>query len=85
MKIPYEKPMLAVERYALTQSIADCSTKIGFLNSQCVIDDVDSTPHMRDLANDQSFISGYCTDPVTTGDDENGVCYHTNANSYFSS
>lgn len=86
MKIPYEKPMLAVERYELTQSLADCSTKIGLLDSDCVKNDSDSTPAMKDLAiNWESFLPGYCVDPVKTNSNENGVCYHTLSNSYFSS
>ena len=78
MKIPYEKPMMAIERYALTQSIADCAKKIGFMDSACVLKDPDSTGEMKDLAYDNGFLAGYCSDPVEGGqDDSDGVCYHT--------
>lgn len=85
MKKQYQKPMIAVEHYELTQSIASCSIKIGFLDSICVIKDSDSTPEMRDLAMNFMFTSGKCVNDAIIGSDEDGVCYHTNINAAFSS
>lgn len=77
--------MIAVEHYELTQSIASCSLKIGFLNSACVLNDPDSTPEMRNLAAAFMFTSGQCVNAPIVGSDEDGVCYHTNMNAAFSS
>lgn len=84
MKMPYEKPMMAIERYELTQSIATCSLKIGFLNSECVINDSDAPPSMKDLAWDEYFVQDACGNvPTTDGDD--GICYHTSVTMAFNS
>lgn len=85
MKRQYEKPLIAIEHYELTQSIAACSRKIGFLNSQCVINDPDATTQMKSLAAANWFTNGYCAKSVIEGSDENGICYHTNLNSAFNS
>lgn len=97
MKKQYEKPLMAVERYTLTQTIANCALEIGYNSADCVKADVDATPHMKDLAwdatsggigwfNDNSCaqqISEYINITGSTGED--GVCYHTNANAAFGS
>lgn len=81
------KPLVAVERYELTQAIASCATKIGFLDSDCVKKDPDATPQMKDLAWTGWFHDGGCaSDKVATGTDPyDGMCYHTNANAAFNS
>ena len=106
MKKQYEKPMMSVERFALTQTIANCATKIGFGGTvQCVASDADSTWEMKDLANsaiesgttDFSYFYGPlasdgksgCTIDVrdyynsSSGNELDGICYHTNANTAF--
>lgn len=85
MKKHYQKPMIAVEHYELTQSIASCSLKIGFLDSECVLKDSDSTTQMKYMALDFMFTSGYCVNSPLIGNDEDGICYHTNMNAAFSS
>lgn len=85
MKLKYEKPMLAVEYYRLTQAIASCVTKIGFMDSECVIEDPDATWQMKDFALSGYFNSGYCRDAAEGMDGYDGICYHTNANSAFNS
>lgn len=86
MKLMYEKPMMAVERYELTQSIASCVRKIGFLDSACVIADSDSTDEMISLAEERNyFISGCARVPSEGETTKDGVCYHTNANAAFNS
>ncbi len=88
LKMKYEKPMLAVEYYQLTQAIASCVTKIGFNDSNCVLKDEDATWQMKDLA-----YVGFFTDNLLSGcglsaegmDGYDGICYHTNANSAFNS
>ena len=84
MKMPYEKPMMAIERYELTQSIASCDLKIGYSDSQCVIKDAEATNGMKQLAYSDQWFSDGCTNQVTFDMvDENGTCYHTNANAAF--
>ena len=85
MKKQYEKPMLAVEYYMLSQSIAACITKIGFLDSGCVIKDPDATKKMKDLADIGYFADGACTTPPYNMDDYDSICYHTNVNAAFNS
>ena len=85
VKKQYEKPMLAVEYYMLSQSIAACATKIGFQNSECVIKDTDATNKMKDLAYDNYFVEGACSAYPIGMADYDSICYHTNANAAFTS
>ncbi|MDD6175792.1 MAG: hypothetical protein PUC59_08565, partial [Firmicutes bacterium] len=74
MKKQYEKPMLAVEYYMLSQSIAACATKIGFQNSECVIKDPDATNTMKDLASSDYFVEVACAAPPTGMDQYDSIC-----------
>lgn len=85
MKKQYVKPMIAVEYYELTQAIASCSTKIGFLDSACVLKDSDATNQMKDFAYIGYFTAGYCELTFEGMDEYDGICYHTNANAAFNS
>lgn len=85
MKKPYEKPMFAVEYYQLTQAIAACATKIGFLDSACVLRDADSTRMMKHLASSGYFMEAKCVEVATGMDEHDQICYHTNANAAFTS
>ena len=86
MKKTYEKPAADIEFYALSQSIATCVTKIGLLNSQCVIDDPDSTSEAKTMAKSFGwFNEGACLKAAVDEDLKDGICYHTNANAMFSS
>ena len=86
MKKQYVKPMLIAEHFTLTQSIAACTTKIGFLDSQCVIKDPDSSHHMLDFAFDNFFVGGHCMDAYADDmSEEDQYCYHTNINTVFTS
>lgn len=78
------KPMIAVEYYELTQAIAACSVKIGFLDSKCVLKDEHATPHLKGLAYQNWFIEG-CSVYAIGMPEEDGNCYHTNANAAFNS
>ena len=86
MKKKYMAPAIAIERYELTQSIAACATKIGFLDSDCVKNDPDATNPMKDLAGAGCFTeAGNCETYATGMDVFDKICYHTNANAAFSS
>lgn len=86
MKKQYIKPMLAVEYYELTQAIAACATKFGLMDSACVLNDADATDQMKDLAYVGFFIeAGGCGAFPEGMDASDAICYHTNANSAFTS
>lgn len=85
VKKQYEKPMLAVEYYQLSQSIAACATKIGFQNSECVKNDPDATNQMKNLAWADYFVEGFCTKYPEGMDTNDKICYHTNAGAAFTS
>lgn len=85
MKKKYTKPVIEIEHYELTQSIAACSTKINFLSSECVMKDPDSTDQMKDLAYSGFFTGGNCEVFAEGMDGFDKICYHTNANATFTS
>ena len=82
--------MLAVEHYSLSQSIFSCvGIKINSVDSQCVLDDPDSTNLMRNLAHRGGFLGECVTDEDggidLSGHRYEGICYHTNVNAAFTS
>lgn len=86
MKIPYEKPAIAIERYELTQAIASCAVKIGFSTSDCVKNDPDAPPAMRDFAKQGFFVDTInCVKVAESYSYEDGICYHTSASLTFNS
>lgn len=85
MKKKYEAPKISIEYFKLTQSIATCSKKIGFLDSECVKKDADSTDQMKDLAWSGFFNTGHCGVSAEGMEDQDGICYHTNLNAAFNS
>ena len=84
MKKKYEKPLIAVENYVLSQAIASCETKIGFVNSTCVQNDVDAPDGYRNLAGIGYFTEVCEFQPKITDQNDN-ICYHTSANAMFQS
>jgi hypothetical protein len=44
MKKRYEKPMVAVDLYKLTQSIAGCAISVGLLDSGCFLNSPNVPP-----------------------------------------
>ncbi len=84
MKSTYEKPLLAVEYFAMTQSVASCDTKIGSTDTACIVADGDATSQMKDLALGGFFIEN-CSISASGADENDGICYHTNANAAFKS
>lgn len=86
MKMKYEKPMVAVERYELSQAIASCVIKIGPNGSNsCIRTDPDTPDEMRSWAINTWFSDSTCTLTVSTGQTFDGICYHTQANAAFQS
>lgn len=88
MKIKYEKPLVAVERYQLSQAIAGCVIKIGPSGSNaCIRTDPDTPAAMRSDANRGRFADSTCLpiNMVNVGEVFDGICYHTQANATFPS
>lgn len=84
MKKTYEKPLIAVENYMLSQTIATCDVRIGFDNSACVIDDQDAPNDFRNLAYTGVFTDKCDLEP-NIGDKYDNICYHTSAAAMFTS
>lgn len=85
MKKAYERPLLLVERFELTQRLSNCSLLIGFQDRMCVLQDDDSTVSMRNMAVSGYFTAQGCTKYPMNQDADEGVCYHTSVNLVFSS
>lgn len=88
MRIKYEKPLVAVERYELSQAIAGCVIKIGPNGTNtCVRTDADTPAAMRSHANDGGFADSTCLPLfiVNVGQTFDGICYHTQASAAFPS
>lgn len=77
MKKIYEEPMIVVEQYALTQNVANCSIKVGSNDNACIFSDPDVPSQYKDFIN-----AGF---PAEGMDGTDGICYHTNAGTMFSS
>ena len=86
MKMEYQKPMVAVEHYKLSQSIAACSIKINSLDHACVVKDVDSPPEMRSIAYlYPEYFSVDCTTNAAYIQNNDSICYHTQVSAAFTS
>lgn len=85
MKKKYTTPMIAVEKYELTQAIAACDIKIGFASSDCVLNDPDSSDIMKNYAMSKTFLEGYCIRAGNNMVDSDGICYHTSITTAFTS
>lgn len=82
----YEKPMAAVEHYALSQSIAACTIRISYLSSTCVIQDPDTPTETRSFAYIyRNYFSIDCTTNATIMQGNDSLCYHTQVNAMFTS
>ncbi len=84
MKLKYEKPLIAVENYVLSQAIAACITKIGFNDHECVFKDAD-TPHDYQRYAYLGYFLGGCKTSFFGMPEDDKICYHTNANTMFTS
>lgn len=84
MKKQYTKPMLFVERFALTQMLTTCGFHIGHGNSGCVLEDPDATGGMKDVAQLGWFLGG-CEEYYEGADQIDGICVHISGNLMFTS
>lgn len=73
-KLPYEKPMMVIERFELTQSISNCDIKANFNPYGCELD----LPGAQNVFN--MHVNG-CS-PIywnqTSNEQYYGTCYYVN-------
>jgi hypothetical protein len=83
MKLKYEKPMVAVDRYELSQSIAGCVIIVNYTDSNCFLNS--GVPDLfKELASSGWFVGG-CALFTQDGASFDGVCIHTSANAALTS
>ncbi len=90
MKMRYEKPVVAVDQFKLSQAIAGCAIKVGFTDSLCFLNSDAATVESKALAAVGYFIPDSCGQWIQAGttmdqfgnpsSSYDGPCYHTNAN-----
>lgn len=82
----YKKPAVLVERFSLSESLANCSTyRVNFMDTKCVLDRQDSLPpDMIYLASNGYFMSGSGCD-INKRPTDGAVCYYTSTNMAFTS
>lgn len=94
VKKSYVKPLLSIEYYALTQSIASCSgikiassTPGQMPSREDIIADPDTTNAMHNALRRGGFLGPDlgCRISMIGRTDTDGVCYHTNINAAFNS
>ncbi len=86
MKMQYQKPLVAVEHYKLSQSIAACSIRINSLDNACVVNDDDTPPEMRSIAYIYpEYFSSPCISNAAHIQDNDSICYHTQVSATFTS
>lgn len=84
MKRNYVTPVIVMESFSVTQSIAACGIKINVLDENCVLNDSDSTQYMKDMAHYAGWFME-CEQMATGMDPTDGFCYNTSANATFNS
>lgn len=80
MKKKYERPVIEMERFQLTQQISSCGAiRINLTDAQCVLESATATEEMKRLAHAGFFMDG-CHLIPTDMDDLDGICVMTNIN-----
>ena len=86
MKKQYERPVIEMEDFQITQQITSCgSMKINALSAECVLESRFATAQMRRLALAGSFLDNSCAKSVVGMDVGDGICVMTNVNVAFTS
>ena len=85
MKKKYERPVIEMERFQLTQQISSCGAiRINLANAECVLESASATDEMKNLAHVGFFMDG-CKLQATGMEDNDGISVMTNVNVAFSS
>ena len=86
MKRQYVVPGITIERYAVTQSVANCFIKISARNDDCVLADPDASDYMKIMAMNGWFLDGFACDiSLEESDGNDFICYHTSVQQAFNS
>lgn len=85
MKMKYEKPIVAVDRYELSQAIAGCSIRVNSVDSLCFLKDPDVPAITKSYAANGWFTEGNCALQTIAGMNYDGMCYHTQVNAVLKS
>lgn len=64
MKKTYRSPVILVERFELTQNLANCAISINAQDIGCVINSSEATPEMKDLAIQGYFAMNCIRQPI---------------------
>lgn len=64
MKKTYRSPVILVERFELTQNLANCAISINAQDIGCVINSPEATPEMKDLAIQGYFAMNCIRQPI---------------------
>ena len=79
----YTKPIVLVERFSLSETLASCNTyRVNLKDAQCILDS-GCPDEWKVLAMTGYFMDGYCRPGMQP--DEGAVCYITSANMAFTS
>ncbi len=86
----YVKPIVEIEEFALTQSVAACAgLQINLMNRGCVLNDNDAPSELKGMANAGLFMDMSGSNPCwfTPQDMDQGdkYCFHTAINIVFTS
>ena len=80
MKMKYEKPMVAVDLYKLSQAISGCGFKVNLADSACYLRDPDVPAVIKSFAANNWFTAeGNCVIQAKAGQTFDGICYHTSS------
>jgi hypothetical protein len=90
MKMKYEKPMVAVDQFKLSQAIAGCSISVGFTDSLCFLTSNEVPAATKNLAAMGYFTADGCGMIIDAGitfdkngnptNNYDGICIHTQVN-----
>ncbi len=85
MKLKYEKPIVVLERYALSQGIASCDMVAGPSGNYYCFPNGNVSDKAVDWWLQGTFVSKElgCNNVINQGQDYDGICYHTSINTVF--
>lgn len=91
MKMKYEKPMVSVDQFKLSQAIAGCSINVAYTGSLCFLTSSEALEATKALASIGYFTEqGNCVATMDAGvtfdkygnpsNNYDGICIHTQVN-----
>lgn len=90
MKMKYQKPMVSVDQFKLSQAIAGCGFNVGFTDSLCFLTSKETPAATKALAALGYFTPDGCDLVINAGvtfdehgnpsNNYDGICIHTQVN-----